>query len=262
MSGRGRGKTGVGLWLVVCSYALFSLGYVNQAVAEDSTTKMVHLAYVNYPPYYGAELADGGPLGQIIREAFTLAGYQVTREQLPWARAYQWTLEGNYDALYSAWYREDREEHFAYSEALLANEVVLFGKHESIEQYAKSGSLEGLTVGVVRGYAMPESLDSKKLALQYVTTDRQNIEKLVKGYIDLTIIDRALARYLLSRYFSEHTRSFSSFDLPLQREPQYLIFSRESAGFSNKLEDFNRAYRTMQASGRVDEILRQHDMID
>ncbi len=233
---------------------------VNAVWSKDASVRSIHLAYVNYPPYYGADLSDGGPLGQIIREAFTLAGYQVTREQLPWARAFQWTQEGRYDALYSAWYRQEREQWFAYSEALPANEVVFFGRKATLAKYRESGSLAGLTLGVVRGYALPASLNADALTLQRVTSDRQNIEKLVKGYIDLTIVDKALARYIISESFSEQVDEFAAHEPPLQREPQYLIFSRKSVDFEQKLKDFNRAYRALQQSGRVKEILQLHGL--
>ena len=108
--------------------SLISLSiFVCSALAQE---KNVSLSYVSYPPFYGKAMENGGPITEIIVQAFKVQGYQVKLEQLPWSRALEWTKEGKYDGIYSAWFREDREEFFVFSDPLPANEIVLF-KHKN-----------------------------------------------------------------------------------------------------------------------------------
>ncbi len=46
----------------------------------------VVLAYVDYPPYYGKSLENGGPITEIIVQAYKQVGHRVNLQFVPWAR--------------------------------------------------------------------------------------------------------------------------------------------------------------------------------
>ncbi|MDX1451948.1 MAG: transporter substrate-binding domain-containing protein [Oleiphilaceae bacterium] len=227
---------------------------------SETSSKRINLAYVSYPPYYASDLPHGGPISQIIEEAFERAGYSVSREELPWARAFEWTREGEYDALYTAWYREERKEHFAFSEPLPANEIVFFAHRDLARDYNGPESLNNKVLGVVRGYALPAKLSLASLSVQRVTSDQQNIEKLVRGYIDVTIIDRALAKYLMRQFAPSKIDLYQALNPPLEIENQHLIFSRKAENYAAKLASFNAAYLQLKAEGRVSQLLKEHGL--
>lgn len=54
-----------------------------QAVAE----KLISLTSAEYPPYYGKELNNQGPVTEIVNQAFAKVGYKVMIDFFPWARA-------------------------------------------------------------------------------------------------------------------------------------------------------------------------------
>ena len=102
---------------------LFSFNVIS-IEEETKTPNMVCLSTINYPPYYGPELENYGFITEIIETAFDRKDYSVEIEFMSWPDALEKTKVGECDGIYTLWYREDREQWYAYSNALPANEVV------------------------------------------------------------------------------------------------------------------------------------------
>lgn len=233
----------------------------NLAFGESQKTKLVSLSYVSYPPYYDEQLPLGGPLTEIIEAAFKLEGYQVKREMLPWSRAIKWTEKGNYDALYTAWYREEREQSFAFSDPLPGNELVLFKLKKSNISYKEYKDLAPYSIGVVRDYANPPSFDGAGLNLAPVTSDKQNILKLADERIDLALSDKALGKFIMRTELKpEKADKIDWLEPPLIIEPQYLMFSRQAKDYQVKLKAFNTGLKKLTDSGELDRIIKKHGL--
>lgn len=224
-----------------------------------SEEKNVSLSYVSYPPYYDKDLELGGPLSEIIVAAFADQGYRVRREQLPWSRAIKWTEEGKFDGLYSAWYREEREEHFAFSSPLPGNELVLFKQKKTQISFKDYKDLKPYSIGVVRGYANPPGFDEADLNLAAVTTDKQNLLKLADSRIDLALVDKALGKYILKTELpSDKASQIDWIEPPLKVENQYLMFSKKAPDYQQKLEAFNKGLKVITENGELQRILEKH----
>ena len=226
-----------------------------------SQDKSVSLAYLSYPPYYAADLPNGGPLTEIVEAAFISQGYQVSRKQLPWSRALQWTQDGKYDALYSAWYRQDREEFFAFSEPLPGNELVLFKRKNSDISFKTYADLKPYKIGIVRGYANPPGFDEAGLMLEAVTSDKQNLLKLAGSRIDLVLADKALGNYVLATEMPSAKGALIDWiEPPLAVEKQYLMFSKKATDYMKKKEDFDRGLKLITDSGKLQSIIDRHGL--
>jgi polar amino acid transport system substrate-binding protein len=222
--------------------------------------KQISLSYVNYPPYYGETLENGGPITEIIVSAFNKQGYSVSLELLPWSRALEWTKEGKYDGIFTAWFREERKEFFAFSSPLPANEVVLFKLKERDISYQNYSDLKPYSIGVVRGYANPQGFDEAGLKLAAVTTDKQNFMKLAGSRIDLALADKATGKYLIKTEIPDMVDKIDWIEPPLKIDTQHIMFSKQAAHYLRKLEDFNKGLATITASGELENILQKHGM--
>src|SRR3990167_6079785 len=69
---------------VVAIYLLSSFGLVSPTVAA---AEIIRLASLEWPPYTGAQLPDGGESTATLKAAFAAAGYQLEVDFLPWERA-------------------------------------------------------------------------------------------------------------------------------------------------------------------------------
>lgn len=222
--------------------------------------KSVSLSYINYPPYYGEMLENGGPITEIIVSAFNSQHYNVKLELLPWSRALEWTKEGKFDGIYTAWFREARKEFFAFSDPLPANEVVLFKLKERNINYQSYADLKPHSIGVVRGYANPRGFDEAGLKLAPVTSDKQNFMKLASSRIDLALADKATGNYLIRSQIPDMLGKIDWIEPPLKIDNQHIMFSKQAANYLTKLQDFNKGLEAITASGELDKILKKHGM--
>ena len=221
--------------------------------------KQVMLAATEYSPYYGRQLPNQGVISEIIREAFKQNGYEAQIKFLPWKRALEMTRRGEVDALYTAWYREERRQWFAFSDPLpIANEIGFFKRIDSSISYRTILDLRPFKIGIVRGYSNPPEFDRAGLITEAVTEDRLNIKKLAAGRIDLVLIDKIIGLHIIKTEVPESAQMLEWLHPPLKIEEQYLIFSKKVQGFEQKRTDFNQGLRQIIAEGTVDAIIARH----
>jgi polar amino acid transport system substrate-binding protein len=235
-----------------CLFLVSSFAYAHE--------KKVSLTYLNYPPYCSQHLENGGPMTEIILSAFEHQGYEVSLEQLPWKRAFEWTKEGKFDGIFTGWYRDERTEHFAYSSALPPNEIVLFKQKETEIEFTSYDDLRPYTIGIVNGYANPEGFDEAGLNVAPVIEDKQNILKLGSARIDLALVDKATGNHIIRTQFPHLENKLDWLEPPLKTETQHIMFSRNAEGYQQKVEDFNAGLKHITETGKLQEILNKHGM--
>jgi polar amino acid transport system substrate-binding protein len=227
------------------------------AAAAES---QVLLAATEYPPYYGEHLPKQGVITEIIVEAFKISGYKVVIDFLPWKRALEATKRGEYDALFSAWYRQDRTQWFDYSDPLpIANQLVFFKRIDRNISYRTFEDLRPYKIGVVRGYSNPVEFDRAGLNTEAVTDDHLNMKKLAAGRVDLVLIDKIIGQYIIKTELPESAPLLEWLDPPVTMDNQYLIFSKRVKGFAAKRAAFNQGLSKLIESGRVEEIIARQD---
>jgi len=224
-----------------------------------ATTKQVMLATTEYPPYYGELLPNQGVITEIIREAFRHAGYEVKIKFLPWKRALEMTRQGEFNALFTAWYREDREQWFGFSDPLpIANEIGFYKRKDRKISYRTIEDLRPYKIGTVRGYSNPAEFDKSKLDTEEVTEDRLNIQKLAVGRIDLALIDKIIGQHIIDTELPESAQKLEWLDPPLKIDDQYLMFSKKFDDYREKIADFNRGLHQIIEAGIVKAIIIKH----
>lgn len=242
-------------WVILLGGLAAGWLWPRTAVAEQQ----VLLASTEYPPYYGEHLPNQGVITEIIREAFKISGYTVVINFLPWKRALEATRRGDYDGLYSAWYRQDRTQWFDYSDPLpIANQIVFFKRKDRNISYRTFEDLRPYKIGVVRGYRNPIEFDQAQLDTEAVTDDHLNMKKLAAGRIDLAMIDKVIGQYIIKTELPESAPLLEWIDPPVTTDKQYLIFSKKVKGFAVKRAAFNQGLSKLIASGRVEGIIARH----
>ena len=227
-----------------------------QATAGD-----IKLVTVDYSPFYGPNLPDEGPITEIVATAFKNVGYEVDVKYVPWARAVADAKAGKADGLHGAWYAEEREQWFVYSDKLPGNEIVLF-KRKGTEPQAFTGyaDLKPYKIGVVRGYVNPPEFDSADLRTEEANSDKLNLTKLAKGRVDLILVDRAIAKHVIANELAEYKDALEAVDPPLKIEHLYMLISKQTADYQTKIDDFNKGLKALTAEGGVDEIMKRHNL--
>ena len=239
------------LFVVILICLIYSL-------PTGANANKVVLAYVDYPPYYGKSLENGGPITEIIVQAFKLAGYRVNLKFVPWARGLQGTKIGIYDGLFTAWYRKDREQWFVFSAPLPPNEIGFYKRKKDNIKFNSFEDLKSYRIGVVWGYSNPPGFKEANLRTQEVTTDKKNLLKLALSRIDLALTDTALGQYIIRTEIPEQASKLEWIDPPVEVVNQYLMISKQAKNFRKKLEAFNSGLKMLSDSGRLDKLLTKH----
>jgi polar amino acid transport system substrate-binding protein len=243
--------------------AVLSLCLILISEVSGPADKKVILATHESPPYSGSRLKNKGILSEIVTAAFYKEGYRTEIKVVPWKRGFEKTKDGVYDGLFGCWHRKEREQWFIYSEPLIANELVFLKKSGTVISLdGDYSSLKNYRIGYIRGYAYPPIFESVKdsLKIEMVTKNIHNLKKLEIGRLDLIMIDRLLSRYILRTEMPASEEAFEEIDLILARDPNHLVFSKESLDARAKAAAFARGLNYLKKEGIIEKILKRHGL--
>lgn len=238
-------------------YSLLLALTLSCSVAQAEGRKLEIVA-PEYPPYYGRELEDNGFISEIIVEAFNRGGYETELRFLPWKRALKATQDGTHDGLFTIWHRPEREEWFLFSDPLPANELVFFKQADRDIAFSSYDELKPYQIGVVLGYAPPPGFADADLKTAEAKDDEQNLRKLLKGRVDLVLIDKILAQHIINTTLPEAQSKLEWIDPPAHVDIQYLVVSKAVEDHETIMAAFNKALAGMQDDGVLEEIMAKH----
>lgn len=224
----------------------------------SAEAKELNLAATEFPPFYGAELEDNGFISEIVSEAFARAGYQSSVSFLPWTRAFEGTRSGNYDALYTMWYREEREADFIFSDPLPSNELVFLVRAGDDVTFDGYEELSEKRVGVVRGYAAPPGLEEADLRISEARDNEENLRKLLRGRVDAVLTDRIVAQHIINTAFEDDEGSFGWMEPPVHVDVQHIVVPKANPDASSLIDEFNGALAEMTDDGTLRNIMAKH----
>lgn len=240
------------------SYVLISLVvlcYAQYGAAE----KIVSLAATDWPPYAGKDLENYGFVSEIVVEAFSRVGYTVKISFMPWKRVLGKVEQGKYDAAYPAYFSEERANVYALSRPFAIGPIGFYKRRDVEIAYKTLRDLQPYTIGVVRGYVTNATFDSVEyLKKDVADNDEQNLTKLLRGRVDLIVIDKLTAQYILSTAIPEGNAALEFLDPPIEKKLIHLMFSRNIEGYEQRLQDFHRGLEQVLEDGTVKRILKKH----
>lgn len=235
----------ISLLYIRCLIVLFITCTIFKLSAKE---KSFHLVAGVYPPY----TIDNGEIKglniEIIRAAFAAVNYSVTIEILPFSRAMHYAQSGKADGLL-IWHTKDREKWFQFSSVISESEVAFYKSKTLKFDFNSMRSLMPYSIGTVANYAyIPDFLEAEYLNKDVVGTDRQNITKLIFGRVDIVLIDKRMANYIVNTEYPEHVKEFDWAGV-LQREKYYLAISKLAEVYQQKLTDFNLGLKIITDNG-------------
>ena len=226
--------------------------------AQSATAENLNLAATEWPPFYGSELPDNGFMTEIVVEAFNRSGYESDVSFLPWKRAFEGSRDGKYDALFTMWYRKEREEFFIFSDPLPSNELVFLVRSGEGGTFEGYDALKGKTVGVVRGYAAPPGFDDANLKVSEARDDEENLRKLLRGRVDMALTDRIVAQHIINTKMESEAGNFGWMEPPVHVDVQYMVVPKALDGSAALMTSFNTALAEMTEDGTLKTIMGKH----
>lgn len=240
-----------------------------------NTAKTVTLVADADAPYIINSDKDKGYAYDVAKAAFESQGYQVTIKILPWVTAMNMAKSGEADGIFPLYYTLARTQYFEYSNPFLAGPLVLFKRANSninlkgldpnnLDKFFNS--LKQYRFGIASGYASVPAFD-KNTSLKKVeaSTDKQSLENLYDGKVDLIIIDKLTAQYIL-RYelAGKYNEALVAVSPALRENNIYVGFSKAKFGIHDIVEDFNKGLLKLQREHATTKLMSNyiHEFID
>ena len=181
---------------------------------------------------------------------------------MPWARAVQKSLEGNFEGASYGYYSTQRDQDFIHSEILGVEQVYLFGlKNKVPKSWNTLDELLELRVGVTRGYGYTDEawtfFRKGKHGLSVVNSDLQNMQMILLGRIDLFPMEELTAWHILDAEFSKEDKKRVQMLRPVFQTLQgHFIVPRRLQGARVLMDMFNRGLGKLKENGKFAEYKR------
>ncbi|MBU1437038.1 MAG: transporter substrate-binding domain-containing protein [Gammaproteobacteria bacterium] len=248
----GAGKLMFFFRLMVSFVCLLSLPVV--LANAPTPLKPLAISAGEWPPYLGADLPEQGMAARLIRDIFKDAGYQVTFQFLPWARAYQDSKQGRYAAT-AVWMKvPSREQDFWFSDAVL-NETFVFFHLKSNPLYFESlADLANVRLGGGLGYSYGIAFDTEvaknNIDISRVGDTAQNFRRLAKGRIQAFPEEMHVGYHVLKTQLPELAAQIDHNPKPLLINQSFVLFPKTSGNSEQLQQLFNHGLANYRANGR------------
>lgn len=221
--------------------------------------RVVRIVNSPWQPYFADELPHHGMVGEIITQAYQSSGFTVQFMQVPWPRAMKWIAIGKADAAATAYYTPARAKLFQFSQPYMTSPVVIFKKKNDFIQWESIRDLMGYDIGIISGNSYSLSFDTADELQKHIFYDETQLLKvLVKGRVDMVLLDKYVGAYLLSKKLPEYLELIDVAPRPLAVNPLHLLFSRQSDNVDAKLEAFNNGLNKIRDNGELARILNKY----
>jgi polar amino acid transport system substrate-binding protein len=169
--------------------------------ATASGEETVSFVSLDYPPYTGPSVKDGGAAERIVREILEPQGYRVVIAYRPWARVF--VENRRFDAVLAMWPDSFAKMGLVDYLPLFRSRIGFFGRRNGVADVASLPSLAGQRIGTSRGYQYPRVLFASGLTLEEARSDPANLRKLAAGRLDLVAVERAVGQFWLAGDLSD-----------------------------------------------------------
>ena len=229
--------------------------------------KIFHAVAVAYPPFTLRETTEHGMSWELSKTALETQGYNVSVEFAPWARAFSDTKDGKYDGLLIAYWTKERAELFVYHDHPVALVATGFFKKKERKDIKYTGNLSDVSsfdIGVERNASMGEEFDkADHLNKIFVNESKQILKMVYLGNIDLGVAGFEYSRYNLKNIekltgFEGIINGIEFIQPPFARRPVYLMISKKTPNFKQKLKDLNAGLEKIRTNGVFKSILKKH----
>lgn len=220
---------------------------------------IVKTGTVNWPPYYGEDLQDGGFMTEITREALKRSGWDYQIEFMNWNRAVNLCLQGKLDMVQGAYNNAERKEKFLVTDEYASVDVVFFSQKGSNITYTTLEDLKGYKIGLIRGWAYPKAItESGFLKTETTETTVSNIKKLLSGRVDLIVGARVAVIDTANKDLPGAMDRIAALAPPIQQNSLHNLVSKKSVHGPKIAEAFNKGLQQIKTDGTYGKILKKH----
>lgn len=215
----------------------------------------------DYPPLVDHTRADGGIATKLVLAIFSRMDRPVTLDWLPWARGFQSTRNGRYNATFPYFKTEEREKSFLYSDALLSMPTFMWQRRGDSLDFTNPASFIGRAVCVPLGFSsslaarLTSLIARREVRIESPPRPDNCVQMLAAGRVDaVTGTDGEIMRLIdLGGLAEKLIRS----PQPLEIRAYFLIAPKADPQAAQLIERFNLALARMKEDGSYARLMAQ-----
>lgn len=241
---------------ILAAFAAIPLKAVS---AQEGDRTIIRLTNGEWPPYSSEYLPHYGFFSRVVSEAFRINGYQVEYAFYPWKRAYELAAKGAFDGSVTWAPTPERQQDFRFSDPVIESKKVFFHLKNHPFHWQTLEDLTAYRIGVTSGYTYGRKFDEAwktgDLNIQEVTSDAQNIRKLLLKRIDTFPMEIAVGYALIRDFLPPGgTRAITHAPKPIVVTPIAVAISRQlpPKRIDAILHSLNRGLKTLRQQGVYD----------
>ena len=243
--------------LLQIPFFLLIITYFSQVNAVE---RVVKIASDPYPPWVLGEIgtiANGGIATEIVEELFHRLNMKTRVNIYPFKRGLQRIKDGDEDVILMVSRSKEREKYMLFTHPIRDVKFVFYhsvGKKNF--NWNQWEDLKPYVIGVVTGYNLGEkwnkAIKKHKLTIEEVKTDIFNVEKLLKGRIDILLSDFEVMKDII--------RQNPKYQGKLKHHKKAVFESINNLGISKKsflapkLSNINKVIQKMKDDGTFNRI--------
>ena len=197
----------------------------------------------------------------ILRESYHKMGYTIKLSTSPWRRAVESVKTGKIDVLFPTGKNTTRDQYYLFSnEAINTASFVIYANKNTSIQWRDLSSLQGLKVGMYRGYNYGDKWKNKANVIK-VSLDKisQGFKMLKSKRIDAFVGYEIPWNHVLQQMkMSDEFKMFPAFDFTTE----HVAVLKSNPKASQLLVDFDLGKQLLIQSGQLDQINKKWHIIN
>lgn len=248
---------------IIASLILLVFYFIGSS-SINATEKTFTFITEEQPPYAGTKLKDYGWAWVVTKMAVESQGYTAKLRIDSWARAVEDSKQGVADALFLAFWTEERLQWYEYTVPVAQIKSGLFKLKERTE-LTFNGDLKTLkkfTIGICRSCAVADEFDlADYLKKQVQKNTRNSLKMLFANRLDFVAANKPTAEIML-KTLEEDYKGISNeivfLEPALQINDLLVGISKKAPNYKEKLRDFNRGIKKLFLDGTYHKIQAQY----
>lgn len=235
--------------------------FVALMLVNTVTAKPLLLVSDSWAPMTDETLTEGGFSIHLAKLMLNELGYTVEVKFQNWKRIRKNMGTKKYDVISAVWHNEDREKLLNYTVPYEVNRLVFVSRLAEKFNYLGPTSLKGKTLGLISSYAYPdEVVNAKGVSVEYVVEAKQNILKLAKGRIHMTLGDYLVMKYEAGRSLTVDQNLYYDLKHPLAEIPLHMAVSRQHPEHQSIVNGLNRLIKRYKSDGTYQRLQLEHGL--
>ena len=228
---------------------------ISPAQAEELT-----LLIDDYPPYIDSTQSNQGFWSEMVILAFERVGIQAKLEYKPWGRVELELDRANKVSF--GWVKDSKRlKKWHYSDIISTGTAGFLAKKSNNISWRTYEDLRQYKIGKTIGYSFGDEFKKWEplLNIQQVPEDRQNIQKVLIGRIDLFATEIASAAMLIRKHLTEAEKNSLIFITTpaLTIWSSHLVCSKEYEKCPYYINKFNQGLRVLTNQGTKQKIINK-----